>query len=268
MIRDVVFRDMASCGSSKSRHFGETNMFLWNAVFLTRAKLATDFAWATFLTHLKHESLIAPHNWQDKSMTWFFIKRCETANSSLDEVSNTEDKAESLIIALNLQKPQKYTIASYFKSEPHTMPHKLVRWPLRWHWDRNTWRMVSSGMLHCVALVRPDVSEEPSAFFIRVTRIGELGTTLAVTSNRRTLVFFLSVRRLLVTSSAVPSLSILVTLMKEALGSFETSVLTRTTQRNTPEDTILNSHRRENFKSYRNTWRTYMQILNIFCYKL
>jgi hypothetical protein len=38
-----------------------------------------------------------------------------------------------------------------------------------------------------VALVRTDVSEELSASFIRVTRIDELGTTLAVTSNRRTL---------------------------------------------------------------------------------
>jgi hypothetical protein len=34
---------------------------------------------------------------------------------------------------------------------------------------------------------KSDVSEEFSASFIRVTRIGELGTTLAVTSNRRTL---------------------------------------------------------------------------------
>jgi hypothetical protein len=42
-------------------------------------------------------------------------------------------------------------------------------------------------MLRRVALVRTDVSEELSAFFIRVTRIGELGTTLAVTSNRLTL---------------------------------------------------------------------------------
>jgi hypothetical protein len=37
-----------------------------------------------------------------------------------------------------------------------------------------------------VALVRTDVSEERSASFIRVTRIGVLGTTLAVTNNHRT----------------------------------------------------------------------------------
>jgi hypothetical protein len=47
--------------------------------------------------------------------------------------------------------------------------------------------MTSSGMLRRAALVRTDISEELSASFIRVTRIGELGTTLAVTSNRRTL---------------------------------------------------------------------------------
>jgi hypothetical protein len=47
--------------------------------------------------------------------------------------------------------------------------------------------MASSGMLRGVALVRTDVSEELGASFIRVTRIGELETNLAVTSNRRTL---------------------------------------------------------------------------------
>jgi hypothetical protein len=48
-------------------------------------------------------------------------------------------------------------------------------------------RIVSSGMLHRVALVRTDDSEELRASFIRVTTISELGTTLAVTSNRRML---------------------------------------------------------------------------------
>jgi hypothetical protein len=47
--------------------------------------------------------------------------------------------------------------------------------------------MASSGMLRLVALIRTDVSEELNASFITVTRIGELGTMLAVTSNRRTL---------------------------------------------------------------------------------
>jgi hypothetical protein len=47
--------------------------------------------------------------------------------------------------------------------------------------------MVSSGMLRHVPLVRTDALEEFSASFIRVTIIGELGTTLAIASHRRTL---------------------------------------------------------------------------------
>jgi hypothetical protein len=76
--------------------------------------------------------------------------------------------------------------------------------------------MASSGMLRRVALVRTDVSEELNA------------------------------------SIVVPSSWILVTLMMEALNSSETSVLTRATQRNVPEDGILHSHRRGNLKSYIN----------------
>jgi hypothetical protein len=67
-------------------------------------------------------------------------------------------------------------------------------------------------MLHCVALVRTDVSVESGATFIRVTPI-------------------------------------LVTLMK-ALSYSETSILTRATRRNIPEDAIQHSHRRENLESY------------------
>jgi hypothetical protein len=84
--------------------------------------------------------------------------------------------------------------------------------------------MPSSGMLHYVALVRTDVSEELSASII-------------------------SMHWFLVMAN-VPSSLILVTLMMEALSSSKTSLLTRATWSNIPEDGILHSHRHEHLKSY------------------
>jgi hypothetical protein len=105
--------------------------------------------------------------------------------------------------------------------------------------------MVSSGVLRRVAFVRTDVSEEISANFIRVTRIGELETSLAVTSNRRTL-------------RKNPTSPIIVTLMIEELSSSETSFLIRATRRNIQEDTILHSHRREILKPYRSYLKAFL----------
>jgi hypothetical protein len=46
---------------------------------------------------------------------------------------------------------------------------------------------MTSGMLRRVALVGTEVSEEISAYFIRVTRIDELETTRTLINNRRKL---------------------------------------------------------------------------------
>jgi hypothetical protein len=93
--------------------------------------------------------------------------------------------------------------------------------------------MPSSGMLRHVAVVRTDVSEELISSIIRVTRIGELGTTLAIT------VFLRSMLQLQVTANVDPSLAILFKPMMEAMRSSETALLTRATRCNIPEDDIF-----------------------------
>jgi hypothetical protein len=74
--------------------------------------------------------------------------------------------------------------------------------------------MLSSEMLRHIALVRTDILEELIASIIRVTRIGEPGTVLAITNNQSTM-------------------------MIEAICSSETSVLIRATRLKISEDGIL-----------------------------
>jgi hypothetical protein len=83
-------------------------------------------------------------------------------------------------------------------------------------------------MLRRVALVRTDVSEEPSAFIISIS----------------------SQRASVARCGYVPSSPFLGTLMMEAISSYETFLHTRAIRRNIPEDDILHNHRRENLKSY------------------
>jgi hypothetical protein len=85
-------------------------------------------------------------------------------------------------------------------------------------------------MLCRVALIVTDVSEELSTSIIRVTRIGKLGNTWYY------LIFLINMFWLLVMANIVLSSPILVTLVMEALRSSVTSVLTRATPRNIPED--------------------------------
>jgi hypothetical protein len=75
------------------------------------------------------------------------------------------------------------------------------------------------------------------------------------------LIFLRSVRWLLATANVVPRSPIFVIIIMEALGSSETSILTRSTRRNISEDGMLHSHRRENRKSYINVTKLHFPSL-------
>jgi hypothetical protein len=157
--------------------------------------------------------------------------------------------AETCEVSINLQRciPQSSLVWIHYPDTKNTTASSVKLWCwwcILWMTDgfdrlNSSWRMATSGMLCYVTSVGNDVSEERSASFIRVTRIGELGT-LAVTSNWRMLRrnarflfhWFLSLwwRR-----RYVPP---------------KRRFLQEPQWRNIPEDAILHSHHHEYLKSY------------------
>jgi hypothetical protein len=98
-----------------------------------------------------------------------------------------------------------------------------------------------------VALLKKDVSEEPSASSIRATRTGELGTTLAVTRTG-----FLYIQKTIVHShrreilkSYVAALTVWTLYQRRNVSSLKYELGFHISQ-----DGILHSHCRENLKCY------------------
>jgi hypothetical protein len=94
---------------------------------------------------------------------------------------------EFLVENLRKATQLRWYISELFGREPYPRSHQLydLKFSRRW-----LWRMGSSGILRRVALVRTDFSEELSAYITRVTRIGEIGTTLSVISQSASVVSY------------------------------------------------------------------------------
>jgi hypothetical protein len=118
-------------------------------------------------------------------------------------------------------------------------------------WPKDTWRC-SSAFIACLQTIQPNPSTEAWDLALYSGHLQTHATTCYPhsslhpqsefhTSFLSLFVFLRSVHWLLVTANVVPSSPILVTLKMVALCSSKTSVLTRATWRNIPEDAILHS---------------------------
>jgi hypothetical protein len=105
---------------------------------------------------------------------WLHINCFPSWCHEMDFRGSADWQRISAVLVLRSHKtiwPVSYPISNYmYKEKQHLTPHYQII--TQWH-HKFLCRMVSSGMLRRVALVRTNVSEELSASFIRVTRIGD-----------------------------------------------------------------------------------------------
>jgi hypothetical protein len=131
----------------------QNRQFLRWETYLPRS--CTAFSQSLFSMALVTAFVLSTHSIRGNRTAWF--PSSETTQDSVSGVASMS----AITASAPIRHPyQTYTLHNYQIFGQYTH-----------------WRMGSSGMLRRVALVRTELSEELSTLIIRVTRIGELGTT-------------------------------------------------------------------------------------------